>query len=129
MDAFIVEIENRAGQLARIAGALGDAGVNITTGAGLGLSDTGGFAFLTDDEAGARAALNNAGIMFKTVEVVIAKVADQPGGLAAATRKLAGAGVNIQFVMPVTTGGSTMGVAFGVSDVAAARSALGDLAG
>jgi len=129
MDAFIVEIENRAGQLARIAGALGDAGVNITTGAGLGLSDTGGFGFIAEDEDAARNALRNAAIMFKTVECVIANVADAPGGLATATRKLAGAGVNIQFVMPVVTGGSSMGVAFGVDNAAAARAALGDLAG
>src|SRR5262245_16392125 len=104
MNAFIVEIENRAGQLARVVGALGDAGVNITTGAGLGLSDTGGFGFVTDDEAGARRALGAAGIMFKTVEVVVAIVPDQAGGLATAARKVAGAGVNVHFVVPMSMG-------------------------
>ena len=128
MNAFIVEIENRAGQLARIAGALGDAGVNITTGAGLGLSDTGGFGFIADDEDRAREVLKAAGILFKTVEVVVANVADQPGGLASAARTIAGAGVNVQFVVPMTTGSGTKGVAFGVDNAAAARSALGDLA-
>ena len=129
MNAFIVEIENRSGQLARIVGALGDAGVNITTGAGLGLSDTGGFGFVTDDEAGARKALSGAGIMFKTVEIVAAHVPDEAGGLASAARKIAGAGVNVQFVVPMSMGGDRMGVAFGVDDAAAARKALGDLAG
>jgi len=128
MNAFIVEIENRAGQLSRIVGALGDAGVNITTGAGLGLSDSGGFGFLTDDEDAATAALKAAGIPFKTIQVVIASVPNEPGGLAKAARRLSGAGVNVQFVVPLSIG-STDVVAFGVLDPDAARKALGELAG
>src|SRR5262245_66104245 len=112
MQAFIVEIENRAGQLSRIVSTLGDAGVNITTGAGIGISDTGGFGFLTEDEAGATAALQAAGIAFRTVEVVIAKVPNRPGGLADAARRLSGARVNVHFVRPVSVR-STDGVALG----------------
>lgn len=128
MHAFIVEIENRAGQLSRIVGALGDAGVNITTGAGLGLSDTGGFGFLTDDEGAADRALKAASIPFKTIEIVVANVPNRAGGLAQAARRLSGAGVNVQFVVPMSIG-STDAVAFGVLDAEAARKALGDLAG
>ena len=130
MDAFIVEIENRAGQLSRIVGALGDAGVNITTGAGLGVSDTGGFGFLTDDEAGAHQALRTAGIPYRTVAVVVAKVPNAAGGLAKAARRLSGAGVNVHLVVPISLG-DTDAVAFGVleGDAAAAKTALGDLAG
>ena len=128
MHAFIVEIENRAGQLSRIVGALGDAGVNITTGAGLGLSDSGGFGFLTDDEDSATRALKSASITFKTLDVVVASVPNQPGGLAQAARRLSGAGVNVQFVVPMSIG-STDVVAFGVLDAEAAEKALGDLAG
>ena len=128
MQAFIVEIENRAGQLARIVGALGDAGINITTGAGIGISDTGGFGFLTDDEDGAHGALRAAGIGYRTVEVVVAEVPNRAGGLAEAARRLSGAGVNVHFVVPMAIG--TMdAVAFGVLDADAARKALGDLAG
>lgn len=128
MQAFIVEIENRAGQLSRIVGALGDAGVNITTGAGLGISDSGGFGFLTNDEPGADQALRAAGIPFRTVDVVIANVPNRPGGLAEAARRLSGAGVNVHFVVPVSIG-EMDAVAFGVLDAAAAKTALGDLAG
>jgi hypothetical protein len=127
MQAFIVEIENRAGQLSRIVGALGDAGVNITTGAGIGISDTGGFGFLTDDEDGATRALRAASIPFRTVEVVVAKVPNRAGGLAGAARRLSGAGVNVHFVVPMSIGDEDA-VAFGVLDAAAARAALGDLA-
>lgn len=128
MNAFIVEIANRPGQLARVTGALGDAGVNITTGAGIGLSDSGGFGFVTDDEAGARKALEGAGIMFRTVDVVAATVRNEAGGLAEAARKLAGAGVNIQFVVPMLIGGDRVGICIGVDNAEAARTALGDLA-
>jgi hypothetical protein len=128
MQAFIVEIENRAGQLSRVVGALGDAGVNITTGAGIGISDTGGFGFLTNDEPGAVAALQAAGIPYRAIDVVVANVPNRPGGLAQAARRLSSAGVNVHFVVPVSIG-STDVVAFGVLDAAAARTALGDLAG
>lgn len=125
MQAFIVEIENRAGQLSRIVGALGDAGVNITTGAGLAISDSGGFGFLTSDEPGADQALRAAGIPFRTVDVVVANVPNRPGGLAEAARRLSGSGVNVHFVVPV----SMDAIAFGVLDAVAAKAALGDLAG
>jgi hypothetical protein len=128
MQAFIVEIENRAGQLSRIVGALGDAGINITTGAGLAISDTGGFGFLTDDEDGANRALQTAGIGYRTVDVVVAKVPNRAGGLAAAARRLSGAGVNVHFVVPLSISDSDS-VAFGVLDAPAAKAALGDLAG
>ncbi|HLX34687.1 MAG TPA: hypothetical protein VKR30_05520 [Candidatus Limnocylindrales bacterium] len=128
MNVFIVEVENRAGQLSRIVTALGSAGVNITTGAGLGLSDSGGFGFVTDDENGARQALNAASIMFKTVPVVGAMVPNAAGGLAQAARKLAGAGVNVQFVAPMAMRGQDTVVVFGVDDAAAAKAALGELA-
>jgi hypothetical protein len=128
VNAFIVEVENRAGQLARVVGALGDAGVNIRTGAGIGLSDSGGFGFITDDEAGALRVFEASSILFKTVEVVIANVPDQAGGLAQAARRLGSAGVNVQFDNPAGTSSGGMGVAFGVNDAEAARAALGDLA-
>jgi hypothetical protein len=129
MNAFIVELEDRPGAVARVAGALGRASVNITTGAGIAAGGRGAFGFLTDDEAAAEAALRAAGIEFRTATVVMAAVADAAGGLAAAAQRLADAGVNVEFVVPARIGGERMGVAFGVSDAPAARAALGDLAG
>ena len=128
MNAFIIEIANRPGELARIAATLGEAGVNISTGAGIGLATTGGFGFLTDDEAAAKRALDSAGISYRTVGVVTVNVADQPGGLASVARRLADANVNIEFVIPTSTG-ATRSVAIGVEDASAAGAALGDLAG
>jgi hypothetical protein len=128
MNAFIVEAQNQPGELARVAGALGDRGVNITTGAAIGLGSGGGFGFLTNDDAGARSALQGAGIAFREVEVIPASLADEPGALAKVARRLADAGVNIEFAIPTGMSGGKVGVAIGVDKVEAARSAIGEAA-
>ena len=125
MNAMIVQLEDKPGSLAHLAQVLGDAGVNIETGAGLVLGAAGGFGFIADDEHNAMAALDGAGITCRMVEVVMADVKDEPGGLAAVARRLADAGVNLELVVPARIGGERMGIAFGVSDAAAARAALG----
>ena len=126
MNAFVVELDNRPGELARLAGALGRAGVNMTTGAGFGLNSTGAFAFLTDDETGARAALDDHGFRYRTSEVVEATVADQAGALAEVAQRLAARGVNVDVVLPIATSGGRMVVAFGVASADDAKSALGE---
>lgn len=128
MNVFIVDLENQPGSLARVAGALGRAGVNITTGAGIAMGTAGAFGFLASDEAAAHAALRSAGIAFRTVPGVMASVPDEAGGLARAAQRLADAGVNVEFAVPAGMGGGRMGVAFGVPDASAGRAALGDLA-
>jgi hypothetical protein len=128
MNAFIVEAQNQPGELARVAGALGDRGVNITTGAAIGLGSGGGFGFLTNDEAGARSALQGAGIDFREIEVIPTSLADEPGALAGLARRLADAGVNIEFVIPTGMSGGKVNVAVGTSNVQAARSAIGQAA-
>ena len=129
MHAFIVEAQNRPGELARIAGVLGDRGVNITTGAVLGLSMGGGFGFLTNDEAGAKGALESAGIMCREIDVIAVSVADEPGALAGIARRLTDAGVNIELVIPTGMSGAKMTLAVGVDNVDAARSAVGEMVG
>jgi hypothetical protein len=128
VNAFIVEAKNQPGELARVAGAIGDRGVNITTGAVLGTGSTGAFGFLTNDEAGARSALQSAGISFREVEVIPVSLPDEPGMLAQAARRLADAGVNIEFAIPTGMSGGKVTVAVGVDNIAAARSAVGEMA-
>jgi hypothetical protein len=125
MNAIIVELENRPGELARATGALGRAGVNITNGVGLALTAAGAFGFLTDNEAGAMSALQAAGLTCRMVEVVETPVADEAGGLAVVAQRLADAGVNVELLLPVGMRAGAMQVAFGVDDASKARSALG----
>ena len=128
MNAFIVEAQNHPGELARVAGAIGDRGVNITTGAVLATGTSGAFGFLTNDEAGARNALRDAGIDFREVEVIPVSLPDEPGSLAKAAKRLADAGVNIEFAIPSGMSGGKVTVAVGVDRMEAARTALSEMA-
>jgi hypothetical protein len=130
MNVLIVEMENRPGELAKVAEALADRGINIT---GVGAAGSSGgksaIAILTNDESGATTALERAGIGFRATPVVAATLEDRPGTLALAARRLADAGVNIEAVVPTGRSGSGITVGIGVDDAAKAEAALGELAG
>jgi hypothetical protein len=128
MNAFIIEMENRPGEVARIAAAIGEKGINITNAAGIAVGSSGGFGMTTTDEAGTRSALDQLGCTYREVEVFTIALDDRAGTLADATRRLADAGVNIEYLAPAGMSGGQMTVAFGVDDAAKARSALGQLA-
>jgi len=128
MRAFIVELENRPGSLAAAANAIAAAGINIDGVAGLAMGSSGAVAVITGDEAGTRGALDAGSLTYRDVELVTAALDNQPGTLAAAAKRLADAGVNVELLTPVGMDGGKVTVAFGVADAAAARAALGDLA-
>lgn len=127
MKAFVVATEDRPGELAQIGEAMGRAGVNITALAGLTDEGSGLVGFLVSDEAGARGALRAAGIAARELDVIEVALADAPGSLARAARKLATAGINVEFILSTgVTHGKGTGV-LAVSDARKARSLLGDL--
>lgn len=128
MNAFVVEMENRPGELARLAEALAEKGINITSISAAGSGSGGAIGFVTNDEAGTQDALDRAGITYRQLDLVAAALEDRPGTLAQAARRLADAGVNIELLMPTGMSGSRVTVAFGVDDAMAARQALGELA-
>jgi hypothetical protein len=126
--AFIIELEDRPGSLADLAGALGDAGINISAVAGLAWEESGAAAIVTNDDAATRRILEASGNDYREVELVAAALEDRPGSLAEATRKLGDRGINIEALVATGMQGSQVTVAFGVDDPAAAREALGELA-
>ena len=128
MNAFIVEMENRPGEIARIAAAIAEKGINITNAAGLAVGMSGGFGFTTNDEAGTRSALDSIGCQYREIQLLPISMEDRPGALADATRRLADAGINVEFLAPAGMSGGRMTVAIGVENIDAARSALGELA-
>ena len=127
MQWFIIEAPNKPGEFARHAGAIAERGINISGVAGVGVGERGGFAFSSTDEAGLRSALNDAGVAFREISVVLAKLADKPGTLADAAKRLGDAGVNIELVAPVGMDAGSVFIAFGVDKAEQAQSALGDL--
>jgi len=128
MNAFIVEGENKPGQLARIAQAIADRGINISS-VSLGTcGDRGTVAIISNDEAGTRSALSGAGLTFHETEVVPAALTDKPGSLATAAQRLADAGVNIEAVIPTGMSGDRVTIAFACDKADAARNALAEFA-
>jgi hypothetical protein len=109
--------QDKPGSFARVADALGKAGVNIE-----GITEVEGIVHvLVEDVAGARKALEAAGLKVEADhEVLVLTVPDRPGELARITRKIADASVNLTVVYMA----SNTRVVVGVDDVAKARQAL-----
>lgn len=128
MQWFITEAANRPGEFARHAGEIAKREINLANVICLGMGDRGAAAFHAKDEAGLRSALNDAGIGYREVGVVTARLQDRPGTVAEAARRLSDAGVNIELLVPTGMDEGHVTVAFGVDDVEKARRALGELA-
>ena len=101
-----ISVEDRPGELARIGEALGQAGVNIEGVAGFVSEGRGIIHLLVEDAAGARAALEGAGIVVsEEADALVADLsadADRPGALGEMARKIADAGVNLRAVYIAT---------------------------
>jgi hypothetical protein len=126
MQSFIVEATNRPGELARVANAIAERGINIEA-FSLGYGTHGALAFLGHDEKGLKGALNAEGITFKEVPLLTIWLEDKPGTVAKAASRLADAGVNIEFFAPVEYKADRRAtVAIGVDKIDAAKTALSD---
>jgi hypothetical protein len=126
MNAFLIDLSNKPGELARIAEAIADKGIDITAFTGATCGDSGTVAIMTNDEAGTAKALGQGGFRHRTVELVSASLANKPGSLATAARRLADAGVNIEAAMPTGMTGGNVQLAFATDNPAKAREALGE---
>jgi hypothetical protein len=125
MNAFIVELPNQPGSLAMVAEAVAERGINITGFAGATSGELGSVVFTTDDESATRNALGEKGWVYREVPIVHATMEHRPGTLAAAARKLADAGINIETAFVAGMDGDKVQVAFGVDTPEAANRALG----
>lgn len=94
-----IHLDNRVGALAELGEALGSAGVNIEGIAAAANLDEGHVHVLVNDEAAARAALEGVGMhVHGGREVVLLELANEPGELGKAARKLADAGANVDLI-------------------------------
>jgi hypothetical protein len=119
-----VILEDRPGELARLGGATGEAGINILglcalTGEGKGFVHV----LVEDDDAdGARAALESAGMgVADSREALVIDIRDRPGTLGEVAGTLGEAGVNIELAY-TTFGGVRLVVV--TDDLRSARAAL-----
>ena len=127
MNAFIVELKNKAGELARITEAIAQKGIDITGFAGATIGDQ--RLGRPDHQRRGRdpqGPVRGRSVTVREVEIVPAALDARPGSLAEAARRLADAGVNIEAAMPIGMAGDKVTVAFATSDPAKARGVLGE---
>jgi hypothetical protein len=116
-----VILEDRPGTLADMGEALGNAGVNVDGMCGFPSEGKGVLHILVEDAAGARSALEGAGIeVAGEREVLVVEIEDQPGSFGAVARKIANEGVNFDLVYLAT---STR-LVVGTNDLEKTRAAL-----
>ena len=123
---FVVQLDNRPGELAHLARALACRGIDIShiSCAGAG---TMACAFVTTGEGEAtREVLHGLGHEFVEGETLVVDVLDQPGGLADVTERFARAGVNVLGVLKIGCREGIAEMAFAVDDAKKARAALVD---
>ena len=100
---FKVLLEDRPGTFANLLEPLGRAGVNVEGICGFPSEGRGVIHLMVDDPAGCREVLDAAGIEIdEEQEVLVVQMADRPGEGAAAARRLADAGVNVNLVYMAT---------------------------
>ena len=124
MNAFLVELENKTGELARITEAIAAKGVDITGISGSTCGSSGSVALMTDNDAATRTGLQDARVKFREMEATQAAIAAAPGSLAKVCRRLSDGGVNIEALMPTGMDGDHVTVAFVTDDPAKARQIL-----
>ncbi|HEY3008727.1 MAG TPA: hypothetical protein VGJ63_11790 [Micromonosporaceae bacterium] len=125
MSAFTVELANQPGEVARLCEAMAGRGVNIVLCA-TSRGDSGTIAFITDDDAAGRTALDGAGIEYSERPALTVRMDNVPGAGAATFRKLADAGVNVDLLLPVRVSNEQFYAVICVDHVEAANTVLGE---
>jgi hypothetical protein len=119
-----VVLVNRPGADADVMEALGRAGINIAGISGSGCAGEGILHVLVADDAAARETLEVAGqVVREERDVLVLPVVDRPGEGGAIMRRIARAGVNVDFIYLTMSGQLVVGA----SDVAGARKAAIDV--
>ena len=121
---FVVQLKNEPGAMANLAEALAARGVDLRAIGGGGIGDSGHVIMTTADDATTKQILDEGGYTYIEGESILAEVDDRPGGMAALSRQLADAGVNIYGHLFLGRWGDRAMFAFVVDDPDKARPIL-----
>jgi hypothetical protein len=123
---LVIEVDNEPGALARVAAAVSDAGVNLAAATCLGNGERAQMHILVHHPEATKHALALSNLaVTREHDVVVVDVEDEPGVLADLARRVARAGVDLDFVYVATNNR----VVFSSKDTAALEAALGVTAG
>jgi hypothetical protein len=121
---FVVQLKNEPGAMATLAEALAARGVDLRAIGGGGIGDSGHVIMTTADDDTTKQILDEGGYTYIEGESILAEVDDRPGGMAALSRQLADAGVNIYGHLFLGRWGDRAMFAFVVDDPEKARPIL-----
>ncbi len=121
---FVVQLKNEPGAMATLAEALAAGGVDLRAIGGGSIGDSGHVIMTTADDDTTKAVLEEGGYTFIEGESILTEVDDRPGGMAALSRQLADAGVNIYGHLFLGRWGDRAMFAFVVDDPDRARPIL-----
>jgi len=119
---LVIEVDNQPGALARVTGAISDAGVNVSAATFLGGGERAELHVLVPHAEAAKHSLATAALaVTREREVVVVDVDDRPGALADLASTIGNAGVDLDLVFVATNNR----VVFGAADIDALRAAVG----
>tara|TARA_B100000530_G_scaffold173107_1_gene109285 strand:+ start:207 stop:584 length:378 start_codon:yes stop_codon:yes gene_type:complete len=94
MQEFNVSLKDKPGELASVASAVGDNGINILGCVGMGRA-TASVTMVTDDEEATAKVLEEMGRDFDANELILTTLPNKPGALADMATSLSDEGINI----------------------------------
>jgi len=127
VNAFIVDLKNKPSELAKVADAISEKGIDITGFSGSTCDDSGTLALVTDNEAVTQRVLTDGGWKFSTIELVETSLPNRPGVLAETARRLGSAGINIEAAFPTSMTGSSAHIVFATDNPVKAKGVLREL--
>ena len=124
MKDFEIHLSHKAGELARVARALGRGGVNLKAVAGMGIGNQGLLHLVADDVEAARKALQENHFQFEETEVVSVLLENRAGELEDVAAKLANANINLKAVYLLGLDGDLVELALVTDDPKKAKKLL-----
>ncbi len=113
-----IQGKHQPGTLAAICSKLAEKAVNITA-IMAAPEEAGGIRVVASPHAGARKVLDDMGLRYTEEEAIAIRISDRPGALGRTTRKLADAGVNVEYAYGTIVKGAADRalIVLGVSDI------------
>lgn len=125
MTEFTVHLANQPGMLACLTEKLAEAGISIEALAAFGVNEVGLVRVMVDDAPATRSVLRSNDITFEERPVQVTTLPHRPGAVAAMTRRLADAGVNIDALYLLRSSAEGLEFAIGIDDAEAATGLAG----